>query len=157
MPALTPDAAALPRTFRPKWARRIIFPTAAVMLIGFLVLAVVLPGGEDGYQAGDRTGVFLVGVAISGIMFRLANVRIRCAPEGVLVHNPIRSRSLDWAEILSVRLPQNAPWVVLDLSDGTEMPAIAIQGSDGEHARRDARALADLVDAHTPTGGPDGR
>jgi hypothetical protein len=59
--------------------------------------------------------------------------------------NGYRKREYEWPEIVGVHLPPGAPWATLDLSDGSTATALAIQGSDGERARRavrDLRALA---------------
>ena len=44
-----------------------------------------------------------------------------------------------------------SPWVVLDLSDGTTIPAMGIQGSDGARAARHVRELRALVEANSQT------
>jgi Bacterial PH domain len=135
----------LPRTLRPKWARRVIYPLAVLILAGFVAGVLTLPRGEGGYQVADRVAIFAVGLAMVWFLHRLADVRIRCDQRGVTVVNIFRSRRLEWAQILGVRLDPAAPWLTLDLSDGTTLAAMGVQGSDGEHARRDARELSRLV------------
>lgn len=141
----------LPRTFRPKWAPRVVYPIAGLLLAAFVLLAVRVPGGPQGYGFADRAGLVLVGVAMAWFLHRLASVRIRCTGNGVHVRNILRSRDLEWAEVLDVRLEPSAPWVVLDLSDGTALAAMGIQGSDKEHAWGQTRELAALVAQQTPT------
>lgn len=56
---------------------------------------------------------------------------------------------LSWAEILRVNLRVGDPWVFLDLSDGTSMPALGIQpGIAKQQAIRDARTLRALAERH---------
>lgn len=65
------------------------------------------------------------------------------------VVNITRTRRLAWAEIVRVNLRAGDPWVFLDLSDGTSMPALGIQpGIAKERAVTDARALRALVEFH---------
>ncbi|MEU1162569.1 PH domain-containing protein [Streptomyces sp. NPDC005921] len=46
---------------------------------------------------------------------------------GVTVVNIASRRRLEWAEILQVNLRPGDPWVFLNLSDGTSLPALGIQ------------------------------
>jgi hypothetical protein len=44
-----------------------------------------------------------------------------------------------------VHLPPGAPWVVLDLADGTSVSALGIQASDGARAHQAVRQLRALI------------
>lgn len=145
------EAHGLPRTFRPRWARRVVYPAAVALFAVFAAGAVVLPGGQAGFGVGDRVGMVLIGLAVAWFLHRLAAVRLVCTESGVWVVNIFRSRRLEWAEILGVRLEPSAPWLTLDVSDGTTLAAMGIQGSDGNHARAQARELADMVAERTRT------
>ena len=54
-----------------------------------------------------------------------------------------------WNEVLAITLRQGSPWAVLDLSDGTSVPAMGIQGSDGQRAARQVAQVRALVDRMT--------
>jgi hypothetical protein len=141
-----PALPALPLVLRPRTARRVLYPLVAVVLLVFVGGAFVLPGGgPGGFGPADRGGIVVTGLAIAWVMHRIADVRIVCEERGLRVVNVLRERRVDWAEVVAVRLEQAAPWLQLDLSDGTAMAAMGVQGSDGEHARRQARTLAHLV------------
>jgi hypothetical protein len=43
-------------------------------------------------------------------------------------------------------MPPGAPWVTLDLADGTAVPAMGIQASDGGRARLALRELRALIE-----------
>lgn len=75
---------------------------------------------------------------LAGVLFLLARPKIVADEAGVTVVNIVSRRRLDWAEILQVNLRSGDPWVFLDLSDGTSLPALGIQPGI---ARR--RAVAD--------------
>ena len=48
-------------------------------------------------------------------------------------------------QVIAVHLPPGAPWVTLDLADGTTAAAMGIQGSDGNRAKQAMRELRVLV------------
>ena len=54
--------------------------------------------------------------------------------------NGYRSRRFEWNEVVAVTLRPGSPWAVLDLADGTTVPAMGIQGSDGARATAQVRA-----------------
>ena len=136
------------RTFRPRGARRMIYAVVVLVLVAFGAGALVLP---PEFGTADRIACVGTGLLMAAFLHRLASVRVVAGPDGLRVVNLVRSRSLDWAEVLGVRLPPGEPWLVLDLSDGTALPAMGIQGSDGELARAQATEVARLVATHTRT------
>lgn len=153
MPAASSRSTELPRTFRPLWARRVVYPMIAVLLLVVGVGAVVLPsGGAHGYRPADRAGIVAVGCAIAYGMHRLASVRIVCTDRDLLVVNILRRRRLAWPQVVAVRLEPSAPWLVIDVADGTAVSAMGVQGSDGGYALRQAVDLADLVARHSAAG-----
>ena len=151
MPVSAPPPA-LPTTFRPLWARRVIYPMAAVVVICLVVVAAVLPAN---YKLVDRAGIVGVGLGVAWFLHRLAAVRLEADEGGLTVVNLFRRRRLAWPEVVAVRLRRGEPWLTLDLSDGYELPAMGVQGSDGEYARTQARQLATLVHDRTRTGSDD--
>ncbi|RJK96733.1 PH domain-containing protein [Vallicoccus soli] len=143
---------ALPLVLRPRTARRVLYPLVALVLVAFVGGALLLPGeGRGAFGPADRAGVVATGLAIAWVMHRIAAVRVLCRESGLRVVNVLRSRDVEWAEVLGVRLGQAAPWLQLDLSDGTTLAAMGVQGSDGEHARTQARTLARLVQDRSRT------
>jgi hypothetical protein len=144
------DALPLPTTFRPRWARRVIYPVIGMLLAVSVGVAVLLPAeGRGGFQVADRVALVGVTLVMAYTLLRIARVRIEAGDAGLLVCNIVRARQVDWDEVLAVRLAPGDPWLVLDLSDGTALAAMGIQGSDGEFARGQARQLARHVEAHS--------
>ncbi|MBZ5733875.1 PH domain-containing protein [Nocardioides sp. TRM66260-LWL] len=90
------------------------------------------------------TVFFIVGLAGSVILAIVRSKAVASA-SGLVVVNGYRRRELAWAQILHVRMPQGAPWVSLDLSDGSTLSVFAIQASDGQIARRAVRELRACV------------
>ena len=86
-----------------------------------------------------------------GLMFyaggyALARSRLVAREEGLTVVNGYKTRRLEWNEILAITLRPGSPWAVLDLADGTSLPAMGIQGSDGARATAQVRRVRALVE-----------
>lgn len=142
---------ALPVTWRPRRTRLVAYGTAAVVVALSIVLAIALPGGSGGFRLLDRIGLVVFGLVVAALLHVLARPRVRADEDGVTVVNVFRRRRLEWAEILEVSLREGDPWVQLDLTDGTVLPAMGLQAADGERGRAMARDLRALVRSHTRT------
>ncbi len=142
----------LHRPLRPRAARLVAVPLAVLALGMMLAIAVALPdltGAPVG--AGDRLGFVAFGVAVAWVLLREAGVRADPDPEGLTVRNLVRTRRLEWSQIVSVRFGPDRPWVQLDLADGDTLAVMAVQHADGDRARAEARRLATLVARHSAT------
>ncbi|HET6698673.1 MAG TPA: PH domain-containing protein [Nocardioidaceae bacterium] len=151
MPAAS-DPVALPVTFRPLGVRVATYVFGGLMI---LVAAVVwfsfsaeVRSQFTLFQRGTLLA-FGIGAVVAG--HALARSRVVARDSSLTVVNGFRSRRYDWSEVVRVSLRQGSPWATLDLSDGTSVAAMGIQGSDGTRAVRQVRELRALVDAHTRT------
>lgn len=135
------------RPFRPRAARVVTLAIAALVIVLTAVLLVAMP--SLGWP--DRAGFVVVALAIAWFCWREASVVARPDATGLVVRNLVLSRRLAWAQIVSVRFGQGRPWVQLDLDDGDTLAVMAIQRADGAAADAEARRLATLVAARTPT------
>ncbi|MFD8210144.1 PH domain-containing protein [Streptomyces sp. NPDC059695] len=136
---------ALPVTFRPGRTRAIMLTLGATMFVVVTAVALML----ERLGPGERASFVLTAALLSGVLVLLSRPKVVADEDGVTVVNITRSRRLAWAEILKVNLRPGDPWVFLDLSDGTSMPALGIQpGIAKESAIRDARALRALAESH---------
>ncbi|WP_341927689.1 PH domain-containing protein [Nocardioides psychrotolerans] len=142
----------LPRTWRPAGPR-----IAGIAAFGALVVVILFlwlsfddetRASVTPFQRGTVLGLGLLGfVAI----YAVVRSRAVAQDDGLVVVNGYRRHHYAWAEIIAVRLPPGAPWVTLDLADGTTVSVLAIQGSDGRRARIAVGELRALVDgAHPP-------
>ncbi|MFH9860817.1 PH domain-containing protein [Streptomyces sp. NPDC017202] len=144
------DQPTLPVTFRPSRTRAVLLSAGAVLFLVISAIALLLELGP-----GERLSFVLTGALCFWVPAQLARVRVVADDSGVTVVNIASRRRLEWAEILQVNLRQGDPWVFLDLSDGTSLPALGIQpGIDKQQAIAHARALRSLVDARS-VHGPD--
>ena len=136
----------LPHTWRPFGAR------IAASVGGACLLAVCLVAWF-GFSAEIRaqftpfqklTMVGLFGLAFLA-WFALVRSRVVAEEDRLVVVNGYRTHVYEWAEVVSISLVMGAPWATLDLSDGTTISALAIQGSDGARARAAVRQLRTLL------------
>ncbi|MET9256096.1 PH domain-containing protein [Streptomyces sp. NPDC048182] len=138
--------AALPVTFRPGRTRAVLLTLAVGALVTITAVGMLLKG----LGPGERASFVLTAVLLAGVLLVLSRPKVVADEAGVTVVNLTTSRRLEWPEILRVNLRSGDPWVYLDLSDGTSLPALGIQpGIAREHAIADARALRALVEARS--------
>ncbi|MFI5546591.1 PH domain-containing protein [Streptomyces sp. NPDC051815] len=141
--AAQPVTPALPVTFRPTRTRAVLLGVGAVMFATITGIAVLL----ERLQPGERISFVFVAVLLSSVLVLLSRPKVVADEEGVTVVNLTNTRRLAWAEILRVNLRPGDPWVFLDLSDGTSLPALGIQpGVAKQQAIGDARALRALAE-----------
>ncbi|MET9505293.1 PH domain-containing protein [Streptomyces sp. NPDC006259] len=147
------DQPTLPVTFRPSRTRAVLLSAGAVLFLVISAVALLL----EQLGPGERLSFILTGALCLWASAQLARVRVVAEDSGVTVVNIVSRRRLEWAEILRVNLRSGDPWVFLDLSDGTSLPALGIQpGIDKQQAISHARALRSLVEARSvPRSEPD--
>jgi hypothetical protein len=146
MPAAS-EPVPLPRTWRPLGVR------LAASFFGAMLLIICVfawfgfdESTRDAFTPFQRGTVVFFALLAFACGHALARSRVRATADHLLVVNGYRSRRFEWPEVVAVHLPRGAPWAVLDLADGTSVPAMGIQGSDGARARRAARELRSLLD-----------
>ncbi|MFC8626601.1 PH domain-containing protein [Streptomyces anulatus] len=156
MSAPRPEQPTLPLTFRPTLTRVVLLSVGLAMFLVITVIALML----ERLNPGERITFVFVAALFFGVLALLSRPRVTADDTGVTVVNLTRTRRLAWEEILRVNLRSGDPWVFLDLSDGTSLPALGIQpGLAKQQAIRDARALRSLAESHgsgsddTPAGG----
>jgi cbb3-type cytochrome oxidase subunit 3 len=142
----------LPHTWRPFGARMMGTIAGGMTLV--LLIAVWIAWGPDvrarftPFQKG--TIVFLILLA-GAVWYALMRSRLTATKDGLVVVNGYRRRVFSWPEVIGINLRRGAPWAGLDLSDGTSISVIAIQGSDGQRAVDAVRAVRRLLAENTPT------
>ncbi|MFD8721789.1 PH (Pleckstrin Homology) domain-containing protein [Streptomyces sp. Ag109_O5-1] len=135
----------LPVTFRPGHTRVILLTAGLAIFVTISGVALLL----EQLGPGEKLSFIVTGGLIFWALAQLARVKVVADESGVTVVNIAGKRRLEWAEILRVNLRPGDPWVFLDLSDGTSLPALGIQpGIAKQHAIADAKALRALAEAH---------
>lgn len=94
----------------------------------------------------EKATLVFFGLLILVLVHALIRSRVEARADRLIVVNGYRRRDLAWEQVLAVHLPPGAPWVTLDLADGTAVAAMGIQSSDGGRARAAVRELRALVD-----------
>ncbi|MEV1082535.1 PH domain-containing protein [Streptomyces sp. NPDC050211] len=140
------DLPALPVTFRPTRTRAVLLTAAAAIFVVITTVALLL----EQLSPGERLSFIFTAALLCGVLLMLARPKVVADETGVSVVNIAGRRHLEWAEILQVNLRPGDPWVFLDLSDGTSLPALGIQpGIAKQRAIADARTLRALAEAHS--------
>jgi len=93
--------------------------------------------------------VLVLGLLFYAGGYALARSRVVAREDGLVVVNGYKTRRFEWNEVLAITLKAGSPWAMLDLSDGTTVAAMGIQGSDGPRAMRQVREVRALVDRLT--------
>jgi len=133
-------------TFRPRFALIAGVITGTVFVVGCVIVA--LTGVGPAFDAGERIAIIVVGLLGGWLVELLVNTRAVPSPQGLVVSNIVRRRSLEWPEVVAVHFGPNDPWVVLDLADGRTLAVMAIQRADGARGTRAANRLVHLVELH---------
>ncbi len=146
------DPPPLPHTFRPIGVRVATYVFGVMLFVVAAVVWVAFPPEiRAKFTTFQRVTVIFFGVAMLVIGYALARSRVVTREDGVRVVNGYRTHRLDWNQIVAVSLRPGSPWAVLDLSDGTSVGAMGIQGSDGARALTQVRQLRQLVEQKTAT------
>ncbi|MDI3406582.1 PH domain-containing protein [Streptomyces cavernicola] len=134
----------LPVTFRPGRTRAVLLTVGVAVFAVITTVALLL----ENLGPGERASFVFTAALFLGVLVLLARPKVVAEESGVTVVNLASRRTLEWAEIVQVNLRPGDPWVFLNLSDGTSLPAMGIQpGIAKERAIRDARALRALAEA----------
>ena len=151
-PGRTDEQAAF-AVFRPRRGRSVSYAFGVLTLVVFGVIAVLLPGPDQGgtWRVGDKIFFAAVGVAIALLLWRFASIHAIPTRESLTVRNLLTTRTLSWQDVLDVRFAGGDPWVTLQLSDTDTLAVMAIQRADADFARAEAGRLAALVQALGPS------
>lgn len=137
----------------PRRLRTVCRATAALVVVVFTSIAVVLPRGViQGRQFGvpDQILFFLLGVATASGVLWFTRFRVRADDSGVWVRNGGGERYFAWGVVEGIRMTRDSPWAELMLRDDQRVALMAIQAHDGVHAQQ---AVADLRALLPGTGG----
>ena len=141
-PALTP----LPKTWRPFGVRAM----GIVLVVALFGLTIFMWFAFDEatrakFTVFQKGTLVFFGLLILAVVHALIRSRVEAREEGIVIVNGYKRRDLAWEQVLAVRMPAGAPWATLDLADGTTVPAMGIQASDGAAAKKAVRDLRALV------------
>ncbi len=146
-------APSLPHTWRPLGVRLAVYVFGG-MLLALIVAVWVALGAEvrGQFTTFQRGTLVFMGLLLATTWNALVRSRVTASTEGLTVVNGYRSRTYEWSQVIGVSLRRGAPWGSLDLSDGTTVSLIGVQGSDGQRARRAVREIRATIAANTHPG-----
>lgn len=105
------------------------------LLACFVALWLLLPASvRADFDLFQRLTAITVGLLIAAAWYSIVRCKVTASDEGLVVVNGYKVYEYEWAQIVSIKLLRGAPWAVLDLSDGTTRPVIALQATDGDRA-----------------------
>lgn len=120
----------------------VAYGLGVLIMITMVVLALILPVG---WALLDRLLMIGTGLLFVGGLHALARPRLIAEENRVLVINGIRTHVLSWAEIIDIQMPVGEPWPCVDLSDGTSLPVMGIQSTDGESAHENIEEFRKML------------
>lgn len=132
----------LPVTWRPRVTPIIAYGMAAVLVVGAVVLAVVLP---PMFKLPDRIGLVVFSLLVAGLLHLLGRLRVEADEQGVTIVNALRVHRYSWPEVLDVTMSEGDPWPRIDLANGLTVGAMGIQGSERARSRTAVAQLSALI------------
>ena len=140
----------LPHTFRPFGVRIAVYVLGGLLVLVTAVIWFTFPQSiRDQFTLFQRGTVIVLGLGFLALGFGLARSRVEAHDAGLRVVNGYRTHSFEWAQVVAITLRPGSPWAEMDLSDGTTVNVIGIQGSDGARATRQVREIRALVESRS--------
>lgn len=116
-------------------------------MFAMVVLAIVV---APQFTIFDRLLLVAFGLFVGWLLHMFARCRVEADERGLTVVNAFRTRRLDWAQVVRVTMGEGDPWPTLDLSDGTSLSAMGINGAEKTRAARHFAELRALLAEHEP-------
>ncbi|WP_027499692.1 PH domain-containing protein [Rhodococcus sp. UNC363MFTsu5.1] len=131
---------------RSKRSARYAMAVAAVFVLVFIVLAVLLRSSATGvyFRLIDQLAMVGIGGILAGGALLLTRPRLRANAEGVSVRNAFTERFVEWDLVRGLTFPDGAAWARIELPDDEYIPVMAIQANDREHAVNSVRKFREL-------------
>jgi hypothetical protein len=142
------------RVYRPFGARLVVVVMAVTLVGAVTFLWAAMPAEVRAqFSWPQRITILFFFAAILLALWGMFRTRVTISESGLVITNIFKVRSYDWAQVLAISLHRGDPWAVLDLSDGTSVVAMAIQGSDGARTNGILREIGEQIEKHSPSEG----
>ncbi|WP_344084490.1 PH domain-containing protein [Luedemannella helvata] len=145
----TPHVGTLPVTFRPRRVRKVCYALAAVVVVFFTIIGILLTGPMEGgrgvFTTADQVAMVALGVLGALGVLAFARPRVIADAERVRIRNVVGGYDLPWSVVRGVRFTTGNPWVTLELADDEVVAIMAVQAVDKEYAIHAARTLRTLL------------
>lgn len=117
--------------WRPRLGRLVphgLLPVVLAILVGLgLVMGFAI-------RPSDMMFFCLLGALSVVGLYLLGRPQLVADEHGLTVVNVWKRREIAWGQVLAVDMPDGEPWPRLDLADGSTLPVMGIQASDGPRA-----------------------
>ncbi|MGI8667832.1 MAG: PH domain-containing protein [Jatrophihabitans sp.] len=153
---MSADRAAGPVLARPVTSARIARVIAALVLVAFLIIALVLKHSTDGvsFTDSDQFGVAGTGVLVAIGILTLTRPRLRADAAGVDLRGFFGSfRHVDWDLVTVVEFPPKVRFARLVLPGDELIVLYAVQRADAERSVAVMRQLRSLHGAYRAAAG----
>src|SRR6266511_1692893 len=132
---------------RPVRMRRLCAVLAALVVVVFAVIALLLRRVDTGAAFGtaDQVSIFGLGVAVAAAVLALGRPTLEADERELRIRNVIGRHVVPWTAVRAVLFRDNTPWATLELHDD-EVSLMAVQAADGERTVEVVRALRELLD-----------
>jgi hypothetical protein len=142
------------RVYRPFGARLVVVVMAVTLVGAVTFLWAAMPAEVRAqFSWPQRITILLFFAAIMLALWGMFRTSVTISDSGLVITNIFKVRSYDWAQVLAISLHRGDPWAVLDLSDGTSVVAMAIQGSDGARTNGILHEIGEQIEKHSPSEG----
>ncbi len=143
-----------PLIYRPFGARLVVVVMALTLVGAVTFLWAAMPAEvRSQFSWPQRITILFFFGAILLALWGMFRTSVAISDSGLVITNIFKVRSYDWAQVLAISLHRGDPWAVLDLSDGTSVVAMAIQGSDGALTNGVLREIGEQIEKHSPSEG----
>jgi hypothetical protein len=142
------------RVYRPFGARLVVVVMAVTLVGAVTFLWAAMPAEVRAqFSWPQRITILFFFAAILLALWGMFRTSVTISDSGLVITNIFKVRSYDWAQVLAISFPRGDPWAVLDLSDGTSVVAMAIQGSDGARTNGILHEIGEQIEKHSPNEG----
>ena len=138
---------------KPIKTARIANASAALALIVFVVVALVMKRENAGAYFGDTDQIFtvIIGLIVAGGLRLPANPRLRADTTAVYMRSYVGNwRTIPWDAIVAVEFPKSTRFAQLRLPAEERLALYAVQRMDGPYAVETMRKLRLLFAATHP-------
>jgi hypothetical protein len=143
-------------TARPILMSRIGYACAAVVLVAFVVVALVMKSDNAGAAFGDKdqVGTVVIGVILAGLFLMPSRPRLQADTEGVRMRAFLGGwRVVPWDLVVRVEFPSSVRFARLVLPGEETLAVYAVQRMDREVAVEKMQGLRRLFAETHPAAG----
>lgn len=139
---------------RPIVMSRVGYISAAVVLVAFVAVAIVMPHASAGAHFGikDQAATAVIGLILAGLLFMLTRPRLEADLTSIRMRSFLGSwRTVPWDVVVAVEFPSNVRFARVRLPAEEAFALYAVQRVDREQAVEVMRGLRALFEATHPT------